>query len=208
MEQYDIYLCAEGDDKIKFMIHVAERIKTLSSQQKIGCFSLELDFAKYQPILDRFHEFDEQERLKHLGIIYGPPVVIAKQRGLDVIASDYRDTMADYVVNALEARVDTFQGEERMSGDRILETMLLPLSLSGNVDSGIYKEFFKITPEITSLVRFFIETNNEERERFTANFLSEYLRKQGKPILHAGSQSRIIGVQNKLMSRGYNVKFL
>ncbi len=202
MEQYDVYLCAEGDNKIQFMLHVAETIKSLSSQKKIGCFSLELDFAKYQKVLDRFTEFSEQERIDSFGLIYGPSVMIAKKRGLDVIASDYRDTLADYIVKTLEAEAESLD-------ESALLNLLSPLTINGRIeDDSVYKKFFRMVPPIDSLAQFFIEVNNEERERFTANFLSEYLRKNNKAVLHLGSQSRIIGVQNKLMSQGYGVKFL
>lgn len=196
----DIYLFGEEHNNTGYQLAAYGAVKRFAKAGKINCLSLEMEVEKYQASLD---DYDWKSR----GMVFGrytPLISLAKEKGLEVIASDYRDTLATFIINEID-RIDR-EGKINLEDQKNLDRLLRPLILKGKFGSdNFYKRFLDIK-NIDDLSDFFLLVSQEERERHMSHQIIRYLRKNsGSAIFHLSGRDHIDSLKKKLSKAGYEV---
>lgn len=208
----NIFLAGEEHHKHEYRLAGINLIKQLAAEKAITTLSLELEFDRYQHILDSFSFSHPSREL----VDYASHVYVAKKNHLDVIASDYRDSLAGHLIQELR-KLDDAMNIQDSDKEKILISYLQPLSFdnSSPIKAGdkIYDEFYnKFSSKYASaqdLFDFLNITYYEERERFTINLLSSYLkRKPDSRILHICGLDHVAGLKDKFINEGLGVDVL
>ena len=194
-----IYLSGEEHDTHKYHLAEIRLIKRLTKEDKISAVSFEWEFDKYQSLLEAY---DIHAPSWDFGT-KTPVVHIAKKRGLDTLASDYRDTLAGHVVRALIAE------DERGTLDKEkLEHLLAPLTIMGDFSGSLYASYLQNTQDIKDLSTFFLTLYDEERTTFTVNRALSYLRNKGGAVLHLPGIDHVLPLERKFRERGCDVSII
>jgi hypothetical protein len=203
MGEYDVFLAGEEHHEHEYRLAGIRLVKRLSEQKRISCLSMELPFNEYQHILDGFTPGGYGPELGD----YTSLVHIAKKRGLDVIASDYRDSFAGHVIRSLR-ELDLRSDAPDKAKERLFLEYLKPLCFApGQVaGKGIYAGFSDDICSASDLFDFLAFAYSAERELFAANSIDSYLRRvEGSSILHIAGVDHVKGICAKLESKGRRV---
>ena len=207
MGDIDIYLAGEEHESHEYMLAGMKLIKRLADSGSITCFSMELPFEKYQICMDNFKIDSYGDEFG----IYTPWIFMSKKRGLDVIASDYRDTFAGQVINAIR-ELDGSIDEPDEIKEKLIADRFRPLTYVADASTDkpdVYRAFSKELQKAEDIFDFLAAVYTEERERFTANRLDEYLlRNQPSSILHICGLDHLEGLVEKLGKKGRKIEVI
>jgi len=199
MGDIDIYLAGEEHNNHQYRMAEIELIKDMAESNTINCLSLELPFQRYNQHLKGF-SLEELETHSPFGELT-PIIFIAKKKGLDVIASDYRDTLAGYIIEGLRKADDSFHCSDD-NKEKELEKLLLPLKYAPG-DSSFYNGFSGDVAAAPDIFDFISAAYDEERERFTASILDNYIgTNAGAVVLHIAGHDHVEGIKRKLEDKG------
>ncbi|MCF7799056.1 ChaN family lipoprotein [Candidatus Woesearchaeota archaeon] len=195
-----IYLYGETHDNSSDRLKGIHLIKQLSVEKKIQALSLEAEFNKYQSAFDAYSPGD--------GLVFGritPLVNIAKVNNLAVLASDYRDTFAGYLINWIRNQPE--DGPESLSEEQI-KNYLQPLTWSENsLIDGPVSTYLNGLSDVEDIFDALDKIYTEERERFTANYIDSQIKNNSFNVMHIGGKDHTKSLEKKL-SDNYSVVLL
>jgi len=208
MKRAEVYLAGEEHHKHPFRLAEIELIKRFVTEGAISALSLELEYDKYQHLLDSYKPSDGHSLFEDIT----PIVYLAQKSHLDILASDYRDTLMGHIISELRKRDDD-SGASDSEKEIAFLSDLKPLNFENpeslKADDSLYKSFNPNIASAQDIYDFLDIAYNEERERFTSHFLISYLkRKRGSRILHFGGMRHITGLKEWIEKAGHSVEVI
>jgi hypothetical protein len=205
----DIYLAGEEHHVHQYRLAEIYLIKQLIAKNAITALSLEIEFDKYQHLLDSFVLSGS------FGIFADstPLIYLAKKNNLDVLASDYRkNTLVGHMIMELR-KLDDASGAPDSEKEVRLLSYIKPLVFANpaqfQTGDNMYSRFCKNLDLSRDFYDFLGAAYYEERDRFTFNYLSSYMkRKPGSHILHICGLRHIASLAGKFIKAGNSLEVI